>query len=129
LKVVRSPVSWSIVKTFFSKEGIYMGKIDDYVKANNCKPKELVYHTWRDVKNSQKKPTGKMRVLVDKDMIARVEYACPECKHQAYAEQPWKRPFSIKCAKCSFKITVPKMKNEAKREAKSKPAEDSSNKE
>src|SRR3989338_451235 len=107
-----------------------MGKIDDYVKAHNCKPKQLAYHTWRDAKNAEKKPTGKILILVDKDMVARVEYTCPECKHQAYAEQPWKRPFSIKCAKCSFKITVPKMKDEAKREAKAaKPAESSKDKE
>ena len=105
-----------------------IGRIDDYIKAHNCKPKELVYHTWRDAKNAQKMPTGKIRVLVDKDMIARVEYTCPECKHVAYAEQPWKRPFAIKCAKCSFKVTVPKMKAEAKREAKSKPSENSDEK-
>lgn len=96
-----------------------MSKIQDFVIKNNIKPKECVYHTWRDTKNSKKQPTGKIRVLVPPNStIAMVEYTCPECKHSAYAEEQWKRPFSVKCAKCGFKISVPKLKDEAKREAK-----------
>jgi len=96
-----------------------MGKIQDYVVKNNVKPKECGYHTWRDVKSKSGKPGGKIRVLVPPhSTTAMVEYTCPECKHAAYAEQPWKRPFSINCEKCKVKITVPKMKDAAKKEAK-----------
>lgn len=96
-----------------------MGKIQEYIVQNKILPKDCVYHTRRDAKNKKGEPTGKMRVLVPPNSsTAMVEYTCPECRHTAYAEQPWKRPFSINCEKCKFKITVPKMKQEAKREAK-----------
>ena len=66
-------------------------------------------------------PTGKIRVLVPpKSDTAMIEYTCPECKSEAYKEQPWKRPFSTKCDKCGYKLSVPKMKAEAKRESKGK---------
>ena len=57
-------------------------------------------------------------------LTASIEYTCPECKHTAYAEQPWKRPFSINCEKCKLKITVPKMKDAAKKEAKADNSKD-----
>ncbi len=96
-----------------------MSKIQDYAIENNIRPKDCVYHTWRDAKNAKLQPTGKIRILVPpKSTTAMVEYTCPECRHSAYVEQEWKRPFSVKCAKCGFKITVSKMKAEAKREAK-----------
>jgi DNA-directed RNA polymerase subunit RPC12/RpoP len=96
-----------------------MGKIQDYVVKNGVKPKECVYHTWRDAKNAKNEPTGKIRILVPPhSTTAMVEYTCPECKHAGYKEQEWKRPFKMKCDKCNFMITVPKMKAEAKREAK-----------
>lgn len=96
-----------------------MSKIQDYAIRNNIKPKECVYHTWRDLKNKKNEPSGKIRVLVPpKSTTAMVEYTCPECKHPAYVEQPWKRPFSVNCEKCKTKITVPKMKAAAKKEAK-----------
>lgn len=99
-----------------------MSKIQDYIVKNNIKPKECVYHTWRDAKNKKNMPTGKIRVLVPPNSAtAMVEYTCPECKHSAYVEQPWKRPFGVKC-ECGFKITVPKMKDEAKRDAKAENA-------
>lgn len=98
-----------------------MGKIQDYVASNNVRPKDCVYHTWRDAKNSKKQPTGKIRVLVPPaGSMAMVEYTCPECKHSAYKEEAWKRPFSVKCEKCGFRIGVPKMKREAKKELKGK---------
>ena len=104
---------------------IIMGKIQDYAVNNNIKPKECVYHTWRDVKSKDGKSAGKIRVLVPpQSAVALVEYTCPECEHAAYAEQPWKRPFSISCEKCKFKITVPKMKNAAKKEAKADNSKD-----
>lgn len=98
-----------------------MSKIQEFIVKNNIRPKECVYHTWRDAKNKQGRATGKIRVLVPPNSeTAMVEYTCPECRHTDYAEQPWKRPFYVKCSKCSFKISVPKMKSEAKREMKSK---------
>jgi DNA-directed RNA polymerase subunit RPC12/RpoP len=97
-----------------------MGKIQDFIIKNNVKPGDCVYHTWRDAKNSKKQPTGKIRVLVPPaSATAMVEYICPECKFSSYVESEWKRPFSVKCNKCGFKISVPKMKDEAKREMKS----------
>ncbi len=96
-----------------------MSKIQDYVNQNNVKPSECLYHTNRTSKNSKGEPAGSIRVLVPKaDSIARVEYTCPECSHNAYAEQPWKRPFWLKCEKCGYKMTVPKMKAEFKKEQK-----------
>ena len=100
-----------------------MGKIQDYIIKNSLKPKDCAYHTSRSVKNSKGEIVGKIRVLVPKD-TAMVEYTCPECRHEAYVEQPWKRPFSLKCAKCGIKISVPKLRNQAKREAKAEAAGD-----
>lgn len=94
-------------------------KIDEYVKQNSIKPSDCIYHTNRSTRDSKGGFTGKIRVLVPKaDSIARCEYVCPECKHAAYAEQEWKRPFSIKCEKCGYRISVPKMKQEFKKEMK-----------
>ena len=96
-----------------------MGKIQDFVIKNNILPKECVYHTWRDTKNSKGELTGKIRVLVPpKSTVALIEYTCPECRHSDYKEQEWKRPFKTKCDRCAFLLTVPKLKAEAKREAK-----------
>jgi len=96
-----------------------MSKIDDYVAKNKIRPSDCHYHTNRTVRNTKNQMTGTIRVLAAKaDNIARVEYKCPECLHEAYAEQEWKRPFYIKCEKCSHKITVPKMREQAKKEAK-----------
>lgn len=98
-----------------------MGKIQDFIVENNVSPKECVYHTWRDVKNSKKEIAGKIRVLVPpKSSTAMVEYTCPECKHSAYVEQEWKRPFYFKCEKCGFRLSVQKLKKEALKEAKGK---------
>ncbi len=96
-----------------------MSKIQEYIVKHNVKAKECTYHTWRDVKNSKKEIAGKIRVLVPKDSnTAMIEYTCPECKNTAYTEQEWKRPFSFKCAKCGFRMTVPKLKKEALKDAK-----------
>lgn len=98
-----------------------MDKIKDFIRKTGTKPSDCIYHTWRDAKNSKKQLTGKIRLLVLKsDSIARCEYVCPECKFEGYVEKEWKRPFSIKCEKCEFRITVPRMRDEAKREAKNK---------
>lgn len=95
-----------------------MSKIQDFVIANNVKPKECLYHTMRSVRNSKNQRTGKIRVLAMPDNVARVEYTCPECLHEAYTETEWKRPFYVKCEKCGFKISVQKMKQEFKKEQK-----------
>ena len=97
-----------------------MSKIDDFVKQHGVKPSDCLYHTNRTAASKSGKPSGSIRVLVPKsDGIARCEYICPECGHADYTEQEWKRPFSIKCAKCDFRITVPKMKQAFKKEMKS----------
>lgn len=97
-----------------------MEKIQKFIAERNILPSQCLYHTNRSSKNKKGQTTGKIRVLVLKnESIARVEYICPECSYYAYCEQEWKRPFSVKCAKCNYKISVPKMKGEAKREFKS----------
>jgi DNA-directed RNA polymerase subunit RPC12/RpoP len=94
-------------------------KIQEFVVQHNLKPRDCFYHTFRDAKNSKAEATGKIRVVVPKfDGKARVEYICPECGHYAYTEQEWKRPFSVKCEKCGFRITVPKMREAFKKEQK-----------
>ncbi|MBI4014581.1 MAG: hypothetical protein HY365_01365 [Candidatus Aenigmarchaeota archaeon] len=93
-----------------------MGKIDEYVATHSLKPADALYHTNRTVDG-----TGKIRVLATKDNIARVEYTCPKCSHDDYVEEPWKRPFSVKCSKCSYRIAVPKLKQQFKREMKKAP--------
>ena len=90
-----------------------MGKIDDFVKQHGLKPKDCLYHTNRSVSRG-----GSIRILVPKDALARCEYVCPECSNASYVEQPWKRPFYVKCGKCGFKISVPRIRDEAKRERK-----------
>jgi peptide subunit release factor 1 (eRF1) len=96
-----------------------MNKIDELVAKQDINPSDCLYHTNRRLKNKKMEPTGHIRVLaLKKDSIARVEYTCPECRHAAYVETPWKKPFSIKCEKCGFLIRVPKMREEAKREMK-----------
>ena len=95
-------------------------KIQEFIAEKKLKASDCLYHTQRAAKNSKREPTGKIRVLVPKfDSLARVEYVCPECSHCAYTEQEWKRPFSVKCEKCGFKITIPKMREEFKKEQKS----------
>jgi len=95
-----------------------MSKIQEFIIANSIKPKDCLYHTQRSAKNGKGEPTGKIRVLAMPDNVARVEYKCPECGHEAYAETQWKKPFSINCAKCNFLIRVPKMREEFKKEQK-----------
>ena len=94
-------------------------KIQQFVDEKKILPRDCLYHTWRDAKNSKKQPTGKIRVLAWKgDGVARSEYICPECKKYGYQESEWKRPFSVKCEHCGFRITVPKMREEFKKEKK-----------
>ncbi len=80
-------------------------KISKFVAENRIKPSDCAYHTLRNLENG-----GKMRVLVWNDSIARTEYVCPKCGFYSYEELQWKRPFSVKCAKCGLVIKVPKLK-------------------
>jgi peptide subunit release factor 1 (eRF1) len=96
-----------------------MSKIQELIAAKKILPKDCLYHTQRGSRNSKGEYTGSIRVLALKeDNIARVEYKCPECGHEGYAEQEWKRPFAIKCEKCGAKLGVPKMREEFKKEQK-----------
>lgn len=98
-----------------------MKRLDEFIAKNNIRPADCVYHTSRTPKNSRNEPKGQIRVLVPKsDGRARAEYICPECGAYGYAEAEWKRPFYVKCEKCSFKMSVPKMRAEAKKEMKAK---------
>src|SRR3989338_1411111 len=78
-----------------------ISKIQQYINENSIKPRDCLFHTQRSAKNSKGQMTGKIRVLARKDGIAMAESTCPECSHTAYAEQEWKRPFYVKCEKCS----------------------------
>ena len=94
-----------------------MKKIQEFVDKNNILPRQCLYHTWRDV--SGKAGIGKIRVLVWKeDGKARSEYICPECGKYGYNESEWKRPFAIRCDHCNAKISVPKLKQQFKKEMK-----------
>lgn len=93
-------------------------KIQEFVEKNGINPSQCIYHTQRSMKNRSGQIAGKIRVLVPKDGRARAEYVCPECGSYGYQETEWKRPFSVRCEKCGAKISVPKMKDEAKREFK-----------
>lgn len=104
-----------------------MSKIQQYITGNKVKPRDCAYHTNRSIKNSRGEITGSIRVLVPKD-TAMVEYKCPDCSHEAYTEAQWKRPFSVKCGKCGIKISVPKLRDQAKREAKAEAAAKSDSK-
>lgn len=96
--------------------------IAELIKKEKIRPSDCLYHTNRQPLNKQKQRAGKIRVLVWKkeEPKARVEYICPECGHEEYTEETWKRPFSVKCSKCGYRIRVPKMKDAAKREMKGK---------
>lgn len=95
-------------------------KIQKFVESNGIQPSQCLYHTQRSVKNKKGEVTGKIRVLATNDSKARAEYVCPECSSYGYQETEWKKPFSVKCEKCGAKISVPKMKAEAKRDLKGK---------
>jgi len=96
-----------------------LNKIANFIKDNKIKPSDCKYHTWRDGKNKKGERSGKIRIIVlKKDNIAKVEYICPECGYHGYLETEWKRPFSFKCEKCGYRIRVPRLKDEIKRERK-----------
>lgn len=70
------------------------------------------YITNRVLENKEGKETGKLRVLVKTGLTdAEVDYTCPECSHSAHLVMPWKRPFSVRCEKCSAVMKTPKLKS------------------
>ena len=90
-------------------------KIQSMVKEKGIASRDCEYHTQRNIEGGK----GKIRILALKaDMIAHVEYICPHCQKYGYDEYPWKRPFSFKCKNCDKKISVPKLKEQFKREQK-----------
>ena len=73
----------------------------------------------RIMKNSKGEETGRMRVLVKVNSdVAETDYQCPECGFEGHTEVEWKRPFAVKCSKCSFLMRLPRLKDEIKREKK-----------
>jgi len=71
----------------------------------------------RSVKNKKGEEAGKMKVLVRTDSnTAETDYKCPECLHEEHVNVEFLRPFSVTCSKCGFKINVPKLKDEMKKE-------------
>ncbi|RLJ06613.1 MAG: hypothetical protein DRP13_01705 [Candidatus Aenigmatarchaeota archaeon] len=79
------------------------------------------YITNRTLLNSENKETGRISVLVRADSdTAEVKYKCPECGFEEQTQKPWKRPFSVKCAKCGFLIRLPRLKDEIKKAKKRK---------
>lgn len=94
-------------------------EIKKFIAMNNIKPDDFSYHTWRDIEEDGVSK-GKIRILVlKKDNIARTEFICPACGKHDYKEKEWERPFSVKCD-CGNTIKVPKLRDQAKREMKSR---------
>lgn len=76
---------------------------------------EFRYITNRTLVNKAGKEVGKLRVVVRIGSdIAETDYVCPECANAEHVELPWKRPFSVKCAKCGALMKVPRLKDKKK---------------
>ncbi|MFH1364050.1 MAG: hypothetical protein ABIH52_00155 [Candidatus Aenigmatarchaeota archaeon] len=77
------------------------------------------YVTNRQVKNKAGEDTGRMKLFVKKDSeLAEGEYTCPECRHNGKINDPWVKPFAIKCEKCNITIKLPKLLKQFKKEKK-----------
>lgn len=77
------------------------------------------YVTNRALKNKEGEDTGRIKFFVKKDSdIAEGEYTCPECAHKGKINDPWKKPFSIKCAGCNKTLKLSKLLKQSKREKK-----------
>lgn len=73
----------------------------------------------RVMKNKAGEEKGRLRIRVPNDSdTAEGDYLCPECGNQGQVNQEWKRPFNIKCGKCSFPMRMAKLKDEIKRDKK-----------
>lgn len=76
---------------------------------------EFRYITNRTLVNKAGKLSGKLRVVVRNGSdTAEADYVCPECANAQHVEKPWKRPFSVKCAKCGALMRAPKLKGKKK---------------
>ena len=77
----------------------------------------------RILKNSKGEEKGRLAVRVKTGSdAAEIQYTCPECGFSERVQQPWKRPFSVKCSKCGFLMRMPKLKDELKKEKKAEKA-------
>lgn len=75
------------------------------------------------MKNKAGQGTGNMAVRVKHDSnLAEGFYRCPECQHKGTINQEWERPFAVVCENCSFKMKLPKLKDEMKKEKKAEKA-------
>jgi ssDNA-binding Zn-finger/Zn-ribbon topoisomerase 1 len=82
---------------------------------------KLEYITTRILKNSSGEEKGKIRIIkFEEEGEAQVNYTCPECLYTENRKETWKKPFSIRCAKCNFLIRVSKLKDEIKKLRKQK---------
>ena len=96
-------------------------KIGNFINEHGITGKDILYHTWRKLKNRKGEETGELRILALKeDGMARIEYICPYCGEYGYQEEVWRRPFSFKCQHCGKTIRVPRLKDQVKRELKKK---------
>ena len=77
------------------------------------------YVTNRTLKNNAGEEKGRLRVIVKEGSdTAEVDCTCPECGLSEHREQPWTRPFSVKCSGCGCIIKLPKLKDEIKKDKK-----------
>ncbi len=87
--------------------------------ARKGKVGKYKYVTNRSLKNKADEEKGRIKVLVPAESeIAQVDYICPECGFSEHTEEPWQRPFSLKCGKCGATMKIPKLKDEIKKDKK-----------
>jgi len=69
------------------------------------------YITKRVLQSRAGEDRGSIMVAVKADSdAADVKYVCPECQDARQISETWKRPFSVKCVKCGFRMSLPKLK-------------------
>ena len=80
---------------------------------------EIKYITTKPLQNSEGKGTGRIRIIVLKgEDEAHVDYVCPQCGFSEKKNEPWKKPFRMKCTRCNFLIKISSLRAEIKRERK-----------
>lgn len=77
------------------------------------------YVTNRTLRNKIGEERGRLKAFV-RNGSSNIEgdYDCPECSSKGKISQAWKRPLTVRCAKCGFLMKIPKMKDEMKRDKK-----------
>ncbi len=86
----------------------------------------LEYITTRDLQGSSGQNSGKIRILKTKEENeANIQVTCPECGNNEQRKEAWTEPFvtgtgankkfNLSCNKCGFKMTMLKLKKEAKK--------------